>query len=137
MMVFFNNIFTYVASSFANWQKKAFQFKQTWQPFYCCRTSTWWAWYHVKRLYRHRKWLLSKIVVQRDGTWLPSLLDTYIRVIIILKNQHSLIPSNDTKYRLPFEVAVYLIKPGLSKVKSCNVPATSTNPGQHNLLVLG
>ena len=54
-----------------------------------------------------------------------------------IKNQHSLIPSNDTKYRLPFEVAVYLIKPGLSKVKSCNVPATSTNPGQHNLLVLG
>lgn len=53
------------------------------------------------------------------------------------QNQHSLIPLIDTRYRLPFEVAVYLIKPGLLKVKSCNVPATSTNPGQHNLLVLG
>ena len=45
------------------------------------------------------------------------------------QNHHSLILSNDTKYRLPFEVAVYLIKPGLLKVKICNVPATSTNPG--------
>lgn len=54
-----------------------------------------------------------------------------------IQNQHSLIPSNDTKYRLPFEVAVYLIKPSLLKAKICNVPATSTNPGQHNLLVLG
>lgn len=46
-----------------------------------------------------------------------------------IQNQHSLISSNNTKCRLPFEVTVYLIKPGLLKAKICNVPATSTNPG--------
>ena len=54
-----------------------------------------------------------------------------------IKNQHSLIPSNDTKYRLPFEVAVYLIKPGLSKVKSCNVPANQQILGNTIYLFVG